>query len=100
MDQEATDELVDIESHTLIAHLVFGAPIVLVPEGHPTAVIGDQAAVGERNPVGVAAKVFEHGLGPSERRFDMDIPVEFHQGCQVGDKRLAFGERLMGSEER
>ena len=97
VDQEAADELIDIKGQGLMANGV--AAIVLVPEGDTTPVIGDEAGVGEGDAVGIAAEVLEYGIGAGERWFDMDVPVEVTQGCQVGSKGFVIGELLMVSEE-
>jgi len=97
VDQEAADELIDIEGHGLMANGV--AAIVLVPEGDKMAVIGDESGVGEGDAVGIAAEVLEHGFGSGERWFDMDVPVEVTQGSQVGCKGFVIGEFPMVTEE-
>ena len=97
VEQEAADELIGIEGHGFMAYGV--AAIVLVPEGNATAVVGDEAGVGEGDAVGVVTEVFEHGFGAGERWFDMDVPVEVMQGCQVGCEGFVTGEFLMVAEE-
>jgi len=41
VDQEATDELVDVERHQLVARFGLG-PVILPPEGHVLAVENDE----------------------------------------------------------
>lgn len=75
------------------------AAIVFVPEGDPIVVIADESGVGECDAVGIAAEVFEHGFGSGEGCFDVDVPVEVAQGCQVSCKGLVLGKPLMLAEE-
>ena len=95
--QESADELIGIEGHGLMAYGV--AAIVLVPEGNTLGVIGDETGVGEGDAVGVPAEVLEHGFRAGEGWFDMDVPVEVTQGCEVGSKGFVIGEFLMLAEE-
>lgn len=61
MDQEAADELIGGERHDLLT-IGAVAAVVLVAEGDAALVKGDQAAVRDRDPVGVAGQVGEHRL--------------------------------------
>ena len=61
VEQEAADELIDLEGDRPIAHTI--AAIVLMPEGDLAAVVSDEARVGEGDTVGVAPEVLEYGLG-------------------------------------
>lgn len=70
-----------------------------MPEGDALSVVGDESGVGECDAVGVAAEVLEYGFGSGERCFDMDVPVEVAQGCEVGCECFVIGECLMVSEE-
>ena len=97
VDEEAADELIDIEGPGLMSYGV--AAIVLVPEGDALAVVFDETGVGECDAVGVAAEVLEDGVGSGEGCLDMDVPVEVAQGSEVGGEGLFIGERLMVSEE-
>ena len=53
VDQEAADELVGVERHQLVAGVAPG-PVILPLESHALAVEGDEPAVGNGDPVGVA----------------------------------------------
>ena len=61
MDQEAADELVDVERHKLVTSLALG-PVILPFEGHALAVDGDEPAVGDGDAMGVAGQVGERGF--------------------------------------
>lgn len=62
MDEKATDELIGGQSHGLVSFARFG-PIVLALEGDAVPIVGDETAVGDRDPVGVAREVCEDGRG-------------------------------------
>src|ERR1700730_9750061 len=53
MDEEAADELVSVERHELVTGVALG-PVILPFESHALAVEGDEPAVGNSDPVGVA----------------------------------------------
>jgi len=65
VDQEAADELVGVERHQLVVSIDLG-PVILPLEGHALAVEGDEPAVGNGDPVGVARHVGEHSIGSAE----------------------------------
>lgn len=73
MKQEAADELVRGERHDLLTVGAFTA-VILVAERDACAVEGDQAAVGDGDPVGIARQIGEDGFGPGERRLRIDNP--------------------------
>jgi hypothetical protein len=56
VDQEAADELVDVERHQLVTSVGL-SPVILPPEGHALTVEGDEPAVGDRDAVRVARQV-------------------------------------------
>src|SRR5690606_37935294 len=61
VDQEAADELVRSQGHDALPFGA-GAAIVLVTEGDLIAVKSDEAAVRDRDAVGVAREIGEHRL--------------------------------------
>ena len=73
VDQETADELVGVERHELVASVSLGS-VILPFEGHALAVEGDEAAVGDRDPVRVAGQVGEHRAGSAKRRFSI-LPI-------------------------
>jgi hypothetical protein len=56
VDQKAADELVGVERHKLVASIALG-PVILPFEGHALAIEGDEAVVGNSNPVRLARQV-------------------------------------------
>jgi hypothetical protein len=75
MDQKAADELVGIERHKLVASVELG-PVILAFEGHLLAVEGDEPAVGDRDPVGVAGQISEDSVGSAEGSLGIDHPFD------------------------
>ena len=73
MDQEAADELVGVERHKLVASVGLG-PVILPFERHALAIKGDEPAVGNSNPVGVAGQVGKDSVGSAKRRFSI-LPI-------------------------
>ena len=69
--QEAADELVRIERHGLGAAGSVD-PVVLDPEGDAVGAGADQATVGDRDTMGVAAEIGEHRFGSGERFLGVD----------------------------
>ena len=67
MHQEPPDELVRLERHGLVAAGSLD-PVVVVAERYAGRVGGDEAAVGDRDAVGVAGQIGQHLLRPGERR--------------------------------
>ena len=60
---------------------------------------GDQAAVRDRNPVGVAGQVGKHRLRPGEGRLGVDDPLLPSDGSKVAQEGASFGEVRHGPEE-
>ena len=60
MDEKAPDKLPGGESHGLVS-LSWGDPVVFPLEGDAALIVGDEAAVGEGDAVGVAGEVVEDG---------------------------------------
>src|SRR3954447_23736254 len=70
--QEAADELVGREGHALdplTAWHAIPSPIVLPAERHAAAVEDEEPAVRDRDPMGVAGQVGQHGLGSFVKGF-------------------------------
>ncbi len=83
VEEKATDELVRCKPHDAAAP---AAAIVLVGEGHPIVVDGDEPRIGDRGAMGVAGEVGQHSLGSAERRLGAD-----DEGA-VGERAQALGE--------
>ena len=86
MQQEAADKLVGGERHGLVSIFLLGA-IILPLEGDPVLIEGDQAAVGNGNPVSVAGQISQDGGGSSEQRTSI-LPI-------ITEKKLLSATRII-----
>jgi hypothetical protein len=73
--------------------------VVLVAKGHLVVLEGDQAMIGNGDPVGVAGEVAQDMLGATEGRFEIDDPVLPKQGAQEGGEGWRLTEGLERSRE-
>ncbi len=71
LQEEAAHELARHQRHELGLVVV---AVVLPAEVHPVVSGADQAAVGDRHPMGVAAEVVEDLLGTAEGALGVDDP--------------------------
>jgi hypothetical protein len=99
MDQEAADELVDVERHQLVASRALGA-VIRPFEGDALAVEGDEPAVGDGDPVGLAGQVGEHSIGSGKRPLGIDHPFDLAQCREVILESCRLGQSSLVSEER
>jgi len=72
MQQEATQEFVDMQSQESLLVFVSG---VAPAERHLVLYAGNEPAVGNRNAMGIGAEVTKHLIGSAERGFAVDHPV-------------------------
>ena len=98
VEQEAADELVGRERHDLLPVGAVAA-IILVAEGDASLVEGDQAAVRDRDPVGVARQVGEHRLRSREGRLGVDHPALLPDGSQMAQECPPLGQVRHRPEE-
>ena len=106
--QKAADKLVvgleptgltrGVECHQLIAVVVLG-PVIPPFERHARAVEGDEAAVGNSDPVSVAGQVGEHSLGSAKRPLGIDHPFDLSQCGKIGSEGCRFGQAGLIGEE-
>jgi hypothetical protein len=80
MQQEATQELVDVQSQESLLVLVSG---VSPAERDLVIQEGNEPAIGDRNAMGVSAEIAKHLVSPAERRFAVDHPA---QGVKLADQ--------------
>jgi hypothetical protein len=78
--QEATQELVDVQSQESLFVLVSG---VSPAEGDLVVQERNEPAVGNRNAMGVSAEIAQHLIGPAERRLAVDHPS---RGVKLADQ--------------
>ena len=72
MKQEPSDELVSLERHGLLTVVVC---IISPSKGNIAVLVGEDAVIADRNPVGISAEVLKDPLGAIEGRFAIDDPL-------------------------
>ncbi len=71
MNQEPANELIGIQCHDLVSGTSLLA-IVLPLEGDTVLIQGEQSAVGDSDPVGIAREVGQYRLRPGKGFFGVD----------------------------
>ena len=94
--QEPADELLAAEGHDF--GLAVG-PIVSPPEADPVAIDAEDAAVGYRNAMRVAAEIGEHLCRSAERRLGEDDPVQLAPALGSYPPSAAVWLRLAGADQ-
>ena len=74
MDKKASDEFGYGQGHGLVAMTPLGT-IVFPLEGNTVFIAGNEPAVADGDPMGVARQIGEHGLGAGEWALGIDDPV-------------------------
>ena len=74
MDKKAPDKLGYGQGHGLVAMTPLGT-IVFPLKGNTVFIAGNEPAVADGDPMGVARQLDEHGLGSGERSLGIDHPV-------------------------
>ncbi len=95
VQQEAPHELVGLERHGFVARTALLA-VVLPAEGDAALIEGEEPAVGDGHPMGIAGEVPEDRGGPCEGALGVDDPLELPQRYQPLVPHLATYE----TEER
>jgi hypothetical protein len=98
VDQETADELVGEEGHDLLP-VSASAAVILVAERDLIAVEGDEAAVGDGDPVGIAREIGEHRLRPGKGRLGIDHPALSTSWRKVMDEGTPVSEPCHLAEE-
>ena len=94
MQQEAAHKLLRGQAHRLEAVLL---AVVLPAEADAAVLDGQEAVVGDRDAVGVAAEVIEDTGGTVEGRLGIDDPLGLAQGPEVAVEGGGLGERGEGA---
>lgn len=87
--QEPTDELVCREGHDLRAAVM---AVVLPAESHMIVRNADQAGVGNRDTMGVAAEIGQHLLRTAEGGLGVDDPLDAPQFVELAGEGGGFGK--------
>lgn len=96
MEQEAAQELVDIESQKLLGVAVC---IVAIAEADTLAVERDDPGVADGDAVGVVGEIREHLFRTAERRLAVDDPISGSGLCQEQVEGDRVGEHSFGDHE-
>jgi hypothetical protein len=91
VEQEAAQELLDRQGHQA---LLVAVRRVSPAEGNLSALEGDEAVIGDRHAVGVAAEITENVLGTPEGRLAIDHPVRPEQWAEERSESLRFRQQL------
>ena len=74
VQQEAADELVGGKRHDLLTRSTIPA-VILVAESYARLVMGNEAAVRDRDAMGVASEIGQHGFWSGKGRLGIDDPA-------------------------
>jgi hypothetical protein len=91
VEQEAAQELLDRQGHQA---LLVAVRRVSPAEGNLSALEGDEAVIGDRHAVGIAAEVTENMFGTTEGRLAVDHPVLTEERTEKSSESLGFREKL------
>jgi len=94
--QETANELVGLELHDLCRAVL---AIVLPAEGDMIIVEGDEPAVGNRDPMGVAAEIGQNLCGSAKRPLGVNNPVDALHGFDAISESVAFSKGCKIAEE-
>src|SRR5438876_105416 len=96
VEQEAAEELIDVEVHDLPT-----VAVGVVPPAEVDAAVGDraEAVVGDGDAVRVAAEIREHMVGPGEGRLAVDDPGLLAQRGEPRRERGGRAERSQAASE-
>ena len=91
MDQETTNELWCSQRHGGVAASTFKT-VIFDAKGYVIGIGSDQAAVGNRDPMGIARQISEHRLWSREGFFCIDDPVDFAERLQESIKGVTINK--------
>jgi hypothetical protein len=96
VEEESLNELFGRESHDFLLPVVAVVPPV---ELHLPVFDLQDPMIGNRDPVGVAADVVHHLLGPGEGRLGVDDPFHIVHGFEMSAENLRVSKGLEGGKE-
>ena len=94
MEQEATQELICVQSHEPLPVAMGG---IAPAESDVALCESDQSGVGDGDAMGIGTKVAEHMFRAAEGLFGIDDPVVPEQHPQPGREGAWLGKRLKGA---
>src|SRR5262245_46500493 len=96
MEQKAADKLVGGQGHQLLSVMVLRVPPA---EADSVVLQTDQAMIGDRYPMGVAAQIVQHLLRSAKGGLSVHHPFGTSQGSEIGGEAFGLRERSEGGEE-
>ena len=96
VEQEAAQELLDRQGHQTLLIAVRG---VSPAKGYLVALQGDQAVIGDRHAVSVAAEITENVFGTTEGRLAIDDPILTKEGTEERSEHFRFRQKFEISVE-
>src|ERR1700722_13239788 len=96
VQQEAADELVGLEGHSLLSVVV---SVVFPAEGHCPIVDIEETIIRDGDTMGIAADVIEDLLGSGKGRLGIDDPFLLSQRFEISSEGMALTQLLQGGEE-
>ncbi len=87
--KEAANELVGLELQYLCRAVL---AVILPREGNMIVVEGEEPAVGDRDPMGVAAEISQDLGRPAERLLGVDDPIEAPRRSDAGGEGSRLGQ--------
>src|SRR5229473_2194999 len=94
--KEAANELVGLELQYLCRAVL---AVILPREGNMIVVEGDEPAVGDRDPMGVAAEISQDLGRPAERLLGVDDPIEAPRRSDAGGEGSCQALKESASEQ-
>jgi len=91
MQQETTQEFIDVKSEESLFVLVSG---VSPAERDLVIQEGNEPPIGNRNAMGVSAEIAQHLIGSTEGRLAVDHPVLTEERAEERSESLRFREKL------
>ena len=98
MQEKTPNELVNRQGHGLVTIRPLGT-IVLPFEADTAFITGNEPAVADGEPMGVARQIGEHGLRTGERSLGIDDPVDGAQWGQIVGEVPGLSEVLVRAEK-
>jgi len=87
--KEAANELVGLELHDLCRAVL---AVILPGEGDMILAEGDEPAVGDRDPMGIAAEISQDLGRPAERLLGVDDPIDAPRRSDAGGEGSGLGQ--------
>lgn len=91
MKEKAPDELVRVKAHDLLTVATI-ATVILPSEGNMVVIDIDDAAVGDRDTMGIPTEIGKHLVRPAERWLRIDDPFDSASTREMAGERVVVVE--------